>query len=472
MEGQRLGRQTPTTSVILPYTKTYGAEAVSLYNKTGRTAQEWQELLLYDILAVEEDTGLYVHSKFGYAVPRRNGKNEVVSMRELWGLLKGEKILHTAHRVTTSHSAFERLLTLLNAAGYQEKEDFKPLKQLGLETIEMLDGSGGKISFRTRTSKGGLGEGFDLLIIDEAQEYQDDQETALKYVVSDSRNPQTIFCGTPPTVVSTGTVFTKLRNKTLQSGALNTGWTEWSVEHMTDPHDKEAWYETNPSLGTILTERKIMDEIGDDETDFNIQRLGLWIRYNQKSAISEKEWNALKVEQMPKLKSRIFVGIKYGHTGENVALSIAVKTAEDNIFVECIDCRPVRAGNTWIIDFLRAADIQEVVVDGANGQALLQEEIKDYQLKLKPLLPTVKQVIEANATFEQGLFQQNIQHAGQPSLCNVVSNCEKRAIGSNGGFGYKTIQEGLESALLDSIIYAYWACSKAKKQKVKQRISY
>ena len=471
MDEKRLGRQTPTTSVILPYTKTYGAEAAGLYNKTGRTAQEWQELLLYDILAVEEDSGLYVHSKFGYSVPRRNGKNEIVSMREMWGLLHGEKILHTAHRVTTSHSAFERLLSLLAKAGYQEKEDYKPLKQLGLETIEMLNGDG-KISFRTRTSKGGLGEGFDLLIIDEAQEYQDDQETALKYVVSDSQHPQTLLCGTPPTVVSTGTVFTKLREKTLRGETRNTGWVEWSVEHQSDPNDVDLWYETNPSMGTILTERKVADEIGDDAVDFNIQRLGLWIRYNQKSAISENEWNALKVDRLPKLKGKLFVGIKYGHTGENVALAVAAKTADENIFVECIDCRPVRAGNQWIIDFLRVADMQEVVIDGANGQALLQEEIKDFKLKIKPVLPTVKQVIEANADFEQGLFQRNIQHAGQPSLCNVVSNCEKRAIGSNGGFGYRSIKENAESALLDSVIYAYWACSKAKRAKVKQKVSY
>lgn len=471
MSEKRLGRQTPTQSVILPYEKTYGAEAVSLYNKTGRTAQEWQELLIYDILAVEEDSGLYVHSKFGYSVPRRNGKNEVVAMRELWGLIRGERILHTAHRVTTSHAAFERLLSLLTAAGYQEKVDYKPLKQLGLETIEMLNG-GGKISFRTRTSKGGLGEGFDLLVIDEAQEYQDDQETALKYVVSDSQNPQTIFCGTPPTVVSTGTVFTKLRNKTLQGGTINTGWAEWSVQHMTDVRDKEAWYQCNPSLGTILTERKIADEIGEDETDFNIQRLGLWIRYNQKSAISEKEWAALKIDQLPQITGKLFVGIKYGHSGENAAMAIAVKAADDKIFVECIDCRPIRAGNAWIIDFLRQADVQELVVDGANGQALLREEMKDCGIKLKPTLPAVKEVIEATAGFEQGLFSDRIRHAGQPSLINVISNCEKRAIGSNGGFGYKSTKEGAESALLDSVIFAYWACSKAKKPKTKQRVSY
>ena len=74
---------------------------------------------MYDILAVNED-GLWVHTKFGYSVPRRNGKNEVVAARELFGLIKGERILHTAHRTTTSSSASRRLVDLLKDAGYTE----------------------------------------------------------------------------------------------------------------------------------------------------------------------------------------------------------------------------------------------------------------------------------------------------------------------------------------------------------------
>ena len=89
------------------------------------------------------------------------------------------------------------------------------------------------MSFRTRTDKGGLGEGFDLLIIDEAQEYTIDQETSLKYVISSSMNPQTLFCGTPPTNVSSGTVFAKMRERALSGETENTGWSEWSVDNMT-----------------------------------------------------------------------------------------------------------------------------------------------------------------------------------------------------------------------------------------------
>ncbi|MCD7748456.1 MAG: phage terminase family protein [Oscillospiraceae bacterium] len=458
------GRQTPTQAVTLPYDHTHGAEAVELYNQTGRTAQQWQELLLYDILA-ENGDGLWVHTKFGYSVPRRNGKNEIAAMRELWGLQQGESILHTAHRTTTSHAAWERLCSLLDKV----KIEYKAIRATGRENIRLTDGEG-RIEFRTRSSKGGLGEGFDLLVIDEAQEYTNDQESALKYVVTDSRNPQTLFCGTPPTPVSSGTVFLKLRSAALQGQTENTGWAEWSVEHQSDPQDRALWYETNPSLGTIFTERSVADEIGSDPVDFNIQRLGLWLRYNQKSAISRAEWETLQCPALPKLTGKLYAGIKYGKDGDSVALSIAVKTAAGQVFVEAIDCQPVRAGNDWIISFLSQADIAAVAVDGANGQQLLAQAMKDARLKA-PLLPTVKQVITANAAFEQGLYARTVCHMGQPSVVQAVSNCEKRAIGTGGGFGYRSVLEGAKIELLDSIILAYWQCAEGKERR-KQKISY
>ncbi len=36
-EPTRLGRQTPTKSVVLPYEKTYGQDAIDIYEKSGRT---------------------------------------------------------------------------------------------------------------------------------------------------------------------------------------------------------------------------------------------------------------------------------------------------------------------------------------------------------------------------------------------------------------------------------------------------
>lgn len=466
----RLGKQTPTLSVVLSYTESLGPVAVDIYNRSGREAQPWQELMLEDIMAVNDD-GLWVHMKFGWSIPRRNGKSEILIMRAMYGVSHDERVLYTAHRTTTSHNAWEKVIERLSKAGYKEGEDFKTTKQFGLERIEWLDGDG-VINFRTRSSKGGLGEGYDLLIIDEAQEYTSDQESALKYVVTDSKNPQTLMCGTPPTTVSSGTVFLDYRKATLTGKNEDSGWAEWSVPNLTDAHDPELWYETNPSLGTILTERKIRSELGDDQVDDNIQRLGLWLRYNQKSAISKEEWKRYELDTAPKLKDgyRLFFAVKYGKSG-NVSLAVAVKTEDDKIFMEAIDCRPIREGNAWLIAYLRNPHADTAAIDGAGNQTVLVDDMKDAEVKCKPLLPKVSEVVAANALFEQKLFEDQLCHRGQPALTQAATNSEHRAIGSGGGYGYASILEGADISLLESVSLAVWLCSNAKERK-KQVITY
>lgn len=418
-----------------------------------------------NILAYNKDD-LFVHTKVGYSVPRRNGKNEILTIVEMWGLKNGLRILHTAHRTSTTHVAWERLFNLLTKANIEISSSYRAF---GKEHIEV--GGNGVIEFRTRTSKGGLGEGYDILIIDEAQEYQDDQQSALKYVVSDSKNPMTLMCGTPPTPVSSGTVFTKFREETLKGKGVNAAWAEWSVDEQKDPNDKKYWYQANPSLGTILTERKIQDEISGDDIDFNIQRLGYWTKYSLKSEISKADWEKLIIKGKLKPKGKLFVGIKYGQDGTNMAMSIAVKQETGNIFVESIDCRSIRKGNTWIIDFLKKADVQNITIDGSVGQNLLVDELKKNKIKTKVILPTVKEIIIANSTFEQAVYGDKICHNDQPSLTAVVTNCEKRAIGTSGGFGYKSLKPENDIVLMDSVILAYWQCSVFRERR-KQKISY
>ncbi|WP_302051344.1 hypothetical protein [Finegoldia magna] len=39
-------------------------------------------------------------------------------------------------------------------------------------------------------------------------------------------------------------------------------------------------------------------------------------------------------------------------------MAIAIKTLSGKIFVEAIDCRSIRIGNGWIINFLRQIDYE------------------------------------------------------------------------------------------------------------------
>ena len=461
----RVGRQSPTVSVILPYTASRAQEAIDLYNQSENNMLDWQAALTFDIMAVDEE-GLWVHQKFGYSVPRRNGKSEMALARCVWGLANGERILYTAHRTSTAHAIWDRLARLCPKVGVNITSSFKAF---GKEHLYTEDSA---IEFRTRTSSGGLGEGYDVLIIDEAQEYTPEQETALKYVVTDSANPQTIYFGTPPTAISAGTVFPKFRKNVLHGDSYSSGWAEWSIPEMVDKvDDVDLWYETNPSLGTVLKERTIRSEIGDDITDFNIQRLGLWIKYNQKSAISRNEWDALQVSKLPELTGQLFAGVKFGVDGNNAVLSIAVRTKDGKIFCEAVGCRPIRDGVAWLVNFLQKADVRKCVVDGKNGLDVFLDACKEAKIKHVESV-NVQQFIKANSVFDMAMEQGTFCHMQQSAVTQVVSNCERRKIGAYGGLGYQSSIEGADIALLDSMILAHWICSDTKAEKKKQKIAY
>lgn len=468
MDKVRSGRQEPTTSFVLPYEQTDGEIAVDLYELTGRTALEWQQGIIYDILAKNKD-GKWTHTTFAFSVPRQNGKGEILIMRELYGLAIGERIMHTAHLTSTAHKAWERLCDILDMLGIP----YRSIKAKGQEIIELTDG--GRVEFRTRTNTGGLGETYDLLIIDEAQEYTTAQQSALKYVIAASANPQTIMTGTPPTPISSGTVFKTRRRDILAGDRENSGWAEWSVDEFSDPNDKELWYRTNPSLNlTELDERSIKDEISTDEDgviDFNIQRLGLWIKYNQKSAILKSEWEALQAKRLPEFTGHFNVGIKYARNGETVSMAVAIRTEDDKIFVEVIGSRPVREGNDWIIAFLqKAKGTNRIVIDGAGSQEILAGELKTAKVK-RVILPKVAEVKKANAAFMKNLYDDRLRHMTQPSLDSVVTNCEKRAIGTNGGFGFQAIRDQDDISIMDAVILAAWATEEYKEPH-KQRAIY
>ena len=78
-------------------------------------------------------------------------------------------------------------------------------------------------------------------------------------------------------------------------------------------------------------------------------------------------------------------------------------------------------------------------------------------------------MITSSAGFERGVFAQNICHADQPSLEQVIANCEHRAISSGGGFGYTSILEGADISLLEAVVLAHWACANSSDKKKVQK---
>jgi hypothetical protein len=259
----------------------------------------------------------------------------------------------------------------------------------------------------------------------------------------------------------------------------NASWEEWGIgekpagkEDIEICKDRDLWYETNPSLGYTILERTIADEIGDDLNDFIIQRLGFWFSYSQTSAISKKAWMALVPKTLPMFTGQLFVGIKYSKStegGGSVSMAIAVKTTDGHAWVEAIDCRSRNEGDAWLLEFLQQADWRACAVDGSPG-AVLAEEMRANRIT-KPILPRVQDIKDANSMFEQGVYGDVIRHSGQPSLVQIVGNCDHRPIGTDGGYGYKAQIDGMDVTLMESVALAYWLCMTTKEKK-KQSFSY
>lgn len=257
-------------------------DACFLSSGYGLVPDGWQAAVLEDWLGRRRD-GKWAASRCGLAVPRQNGKNGIIEMRELFGMVAlGEKFLHTAHEVKTARKAFLRI-----ASFFENERQYPELAAL-LKDIRKTNGqeavilkNGGSVEFVARSKGSARGFTVDVLVLDEAQDLNDEALEALKPTISAAPlgNPQTILTGTPPdpTKGQTGDVFTRFRAGA--SRAKRTAWTDFGVEDgpLPDLANRSLWRATNPALGTRLHMDVLVDEREDlSDEGFARERLGWW----------------------------------------------------------------------------------------------------------------------------------------------------------------------------------------------------
>jgi hypothetical protein len=266
-------------------------DAIFLASSYGLIPDDWQEDILYAWLGRRED-GKWCHGRCGLAVPRQNGKNGAIEVRELFGMvILGEVILHAAHEVKTTRKAFKRLKHFFGEKKNDPTAKFPELNALvaevrntnGQEAIflhDVLDDDGnfvrkgGSIEFVARSSGSGRGFTVDVLVLDEAQHLDDEELEAIRSAVSSAPlgNPQVIYAGTPPDREKgeMGVVFIRVREGAEKDPRLC--WIEYGAPDgpMPDIHDDALLYACNPALeirhgnGAFgLTMDVVSDERGD-----------------------------------------------------------------------------------------------------------------------------------------------------------------------------------------------------------------
>ena len=126
-----------------------------------------------------------------------------------------------------------------------------------------------------------------------------------------------------------------------------------------------------------------------------------------------------------------------------------------------------------MLRFIKNGYISTVVIDGKGKSELFKQELEQMATEFKPkiVVPTTAEAITAYSAFRQAIDTEAICHSGQPSVTQAVSNCEKRMIGTNGAFGFRSLKEGIDVSIVESIAFAYWACS-TQKERRKQKVWY
>ena len=456
-----MGCQIPSERIAPDYKITDGSDAIKLLRVGGLILDEWQADILLDWMG-KTIGNKWASTTCGGSVPRQNGKSLLVQGRAEAGmLLYNEQVIYTAHLQKTATETFEEMAAFFDSD--KLKKYVKDIKTaLGREQIILK--SGARVKFLARTRNGGRGQHGDLLIIDEAQELDENQQASFLPAISASLNPQTIYVGTPPDPSAVGTVFRNIRKRALEKASKKTSWFEFSVKTIGDVSDQERWALTNPALGRRMLLSTIEGEHEQMDADtFARERLGWWspvITETVDYAINHTLWAECKSDLM-KPEGKTAYGVKFSADGSIVSLAGAVIDDAGMIRISLIDMKNTGQGIQWLADWLneRYKKASCVVIDGRNGVDVLIDKIKDTWItKGSVVKASMKDVVASVGMLTDAVNEKKLTwYRKQEVLNDSAVTSTKRPIGGGWGFG------GENSTPIEACSLALWGAKTSKR---------
>lgn len=466
------GSQEPRIRVEPRRVATDGDDAAVLMAAYGYALDPWQQTIL-DCWLGKDETGAYTMTSGGLTVPRQNGKNVCLEGREFFGLvIRGERILHTAHQVRTSKKSFRRLAAMFTDKRFPEITDIvRNIRYTNGEECIELD-NGGSIEFSARSRQAARGfDGISLVVYDEAQELTDDQVEAIMATLSASATGtrQIIYTGTPPYPGCPGDVFRRRRTVCLEDPGEHDAWHEWSVaaESIADisTEDTGLWYMTNPAMGRRLSEEFTGEELRSMSKDgFARERLGWWspvLLQTADTVIPAAEWDAcMSAERKPE-NGKTAYGVKFTADGSEVVLCGAIIPDDGPARISLIKRKPTGLGTQWLADWLneRSGKASCVVIDGRNGVDVLVDKISgSWRAKGSVIRPGGRDVVAATSLLCSCVSERTLTwYAGQDALRDSAVSSTKRSVSGGWGFG------GDDPAPIEACALALWGAKTSKR---------
>lgn len=452
----RLGRQEPTFEVVGEWDHTDGREASDMFASYGIEFIPSQRHE-FDVMCARKEDGSPQALTIGICKPRQNGKSFSACYYSAWMCaVEGWNVLYTAHTGSTVTKFFKRLCNLFDDP---RNDDWHGLldyvyKQPGREGIYLR--SGAYIEFATRTN-GARGGSYDMAIIDEAQEYTDEQQDAIKPTLrARGHVPQMIYLGTPHYPGCHGTAFRKMHDAA-HAGGGGAWWMEWAVdaippESATEDELLDLSYMTNPMMGRLILEATVLDDIrgidagGMTRDGFARELLGWWMPDDggYEHAIEGAAWSACEVGGSPDPSAdgaRVAYGVKFSPDATHAAVCVAVRPAHGPVHVELVANRDTTHGRGWVARLLApmAGDACCYMADGRGSADNLEQELRAKGLpRLYCRTAKTQDVVQASQRMLDLVAEGGMTHIAQPELTASAVGAAKRHIGKreNGAIGF------------------------------------
>jgi hypothetical protein len=453
----------------------------------GIELDDWQQWILEHALGERAD-GKWSALTVGLCVGRQNGKNEVLLIRELFGLLVlGERgILHTAHLHKAVSTQFRRIKAVFDSTPELKARLRAANSSVGQQFVELT--SGQRIEFATRQgSKTGRSLTLDLVVHDESMYISDTAMGAIMPTMAAQSlhgNTQTWFAGSAPDADEPdhdGVPFVRVRDAALK-GAENIFWAEWSVgwdgerdrvpaEWLIDPV-KIA--QANPTLGIRMSVDWAIAEAQQlSRRDYLRERFGIteWPDPSEDSGrvISREAWDALACRD----DAQRIIGPKVFALDANVAntqasIVVAGTRPDGATHVAVVEHRPFA---TWIVDRCRELDREhpssEFALDVRGPLSHLKPELERHGLRLVQV--DTSQYAEACAGFVESVAQARVRYPyPQPELSEAIADAREQTMGDR----WKWSRRHSSSADVSPLVAASLAVWAAQADRVPQIIGF
>lgn len=444
-------------------------DASFLAAQYGLKPDEWQENILEGWLGIRHD-GKWAAARCGLAVPRQNGKNAVLEIRELYGMIvKGERILHTAHEVKTARKAFLRILSFFdNPRKYPELAGLcKEIRKTNGQEAIVLD-NGGSVEFVARSKGSGRGFSVDVLVMDEAQELGDEALEALLPTISASPNPQQIMTGTPPGPTVNGEVFVRMRAEGVDGKNRRLCWMEWGCDgEGVDLDSRENWAQANPALGIRLSYDTVADERGAfSDEGFARERLGMWDGAASLRVISAATWGGL-ADPGSQASSKVAFAVDMSPDRQMASIAVASDVGE-RVHVEATMNRSCAKGSRWIVDALLAAQQKwrpaAIVVDAMSPAASLIPDLEAARVRI--MVTNSTDMGKACGAFYDAAIIGGLVHTDQPELNTALAGARKRDINAEGRWAWNRKDATVDITPLVAVTLAAYGLSVKRKRNV------